>query len=101
VDVIKVDKVGRDRVVQLTGGCALVRYVGYDYKEAVLNPTNPRDQATEWESQLIEQFRSGHATKELTGFHGDGMARTMIAGGVSGGAIAILYINMLRKSDRA
>ena len=30
-----------------------------------------------------------------------GMARTMIAGGVSGGAIAILYITMLRKSDRA
>lgn len=31
----------------------------------------------------------------------DGMARTMIAGGVSGGAIAILYVTMLRKSDRA
>jgi hypothetical protein len=31
----------------------------------------------------------------------DGLARTMIAGGVSGGAIAILYFNMLRKSDRA
>jgi hypothetical protein len=30
-----------------------------------------------------------------------GAARTMIAGGVSGGAIAILYISMLRKSDRA
>ena len=30
-----------------------------------------------------------------------GMARTMIAGGVSGAAIAILYISMLRKSDRA
>lgn len=31
----------------------------------------------------------------------DGLARTMIAGGVSGGAIAILYVTMLRKSDRA
>lgn len=30
-----------------------------------------------------------------------GMARTMIAGGVSGGAIAIMYMTMLRKSDRA
>lgn len=29
----------------------------------------------------------------------DGMARTMIAGGVSGGAIAILYISMLRKDS--
>lgn len=27
----------------------------------------------------------------------DGMARTMIAGGVSGAAIAVLYITMLRK----
>jgi hypothetical protein len=27
----------------------------------------------------------------------EGAARTMIAGGVSGGAIAILYITMLRK----
>ena len=29
----------------------------------------------------------------------EGMARTMIAGGVSGGAIAILYITMLRKES--
>ncbi len=28
-----------------------------------------------------------------------GMARTMIAGGVSGGAIAILYLNMLRRDS--
>jgi diguanylate cyclase (GGDEF)-like protein len=49
------------------------RYAGYDYKEAVLNPTNPRDKTTEWESQLVEQFRSGQAGKELTGVHGEGM----------------------------
>ena len=49
------------------------RYAGYDYKEAVLNPTNPRDKATEWETQLIEQFRSGKAEKEVTGVHGEGM----------------------------
>ena len=48
-------------------------YAGYDYKEAVLNPTNPRDKASDWEAQLIEQFRSGKAGKELTGIHGDGM----------------------------
>lgn len=29
----------------------------------------------------------------------DGMARTMICGGVSGGLIAIVYLNMFRKSD--
>jgi two-component system cell cycle response regulator len=53
------------------------RYVGYDYKEAVLNPTNLRDLATDWEVPIINQFRNGSAAKELTGFHGDGMARTM------------------------
>lgn len=49
------------------------RYAGYDYKEAVLNPTNPRDKASDWEAQLIEQFRSGKAEKELSGVHGESM----------------------------
>ena len=53
------------------------RYVGYDYKEAALNPTNPRDRATDWEASLIEQFRSGHAGKELTGTHGDGLEQSL------------------------
>ena len=53
------------------------RYVGYDYKEAVLNPTNPRDRASDWEAQLIQQFRADPSKKELTGFHGDGLDRTM------------------------
>ena len=29
----------------------------YTYKEAALNPTNPRDQATGWETDIIQQFR--------------------------------------------
>ncbi|HEY5101774.1 MAG TPA: DUF3365 domain-containing protein [Steroidobacteraceae bacterium] len=29
----------------------------YSYKEAMLNPTNPRDRATEWEEEVIEQLR--------------------------------------------
>lgn len=53
------------------------RYLGYDYKEAVLDPSNPRDRATEWEARIIDRFRSGKAGKEITGFHGDGMSRTM------------------------
>ncbi|MBL6999892.1 MAG: DUF3365 domain-containing protein [Gammaproteobacteria bacterium] len=28
----------------------------YRYKEAVFNPTNPRDKATPWEEQIIQQF---------------------------------------------
>ncbi|HTS82006.1 MAG TPA: DUF3365 domain-containing protein [Myxococcaceae bacterium] len=39
----------------------------YSYKEAVLNPTNPRDRAQEWEADLIHQFRSDPGLKE---FHG-------------------------------
>jgi hypothetical protein len=31
----------------------------------------------------------------------EGMTRTMIAGGVSGGAIALVYFNMFRKIDGA
>ena len=53
------------------------RYVGYDYKEAVLNPTNPRDLASAWETELVQRFRSGAATDELTGTHGGGAEQTM------------------------
>jgi protein-histidine pros-kinase len=34
------------------------KYVEYSYKEAVLNPTNPRNRAVEWEADVISQFRS-------------------------------------------
>ena len=50
------------------------RYPGYDYKEAVLNPTNLRDKADDWETSLIEQFRKG-GEAELTGIHGEGLQR--------------------------
>ncbi|UCH54331.1 MAG: DUF3365 domain-containing protein [Pseudomonadota bacterium] len=33
-------------------------YPDYHYKEATLNPTNPRDRAVEWEVDIIEAFRS-------------------------------------------
>jgi hypothetical protein len=38
----------------------------YSYKEAVLNPTNLRDRAVEWETDIIAQYRNG-ATGELIG----------------------------------
>lgn len=53
------------------------RYPGYTYKEAVLNPTNPRDRATAWEAELIHVFRNGHDGKELTGVHGEGLERAV------------------------
>lgn len=38
------------------------------YKEAVLNPTNPEDQADSFELELIQQFSSNDSTTDLSGF---------------------------------
>jgi len=37
------------------------KYPDYSYKEATLNPTNPRDRATDWEADVVNQFRNGLA----------------------------------------
>lgn len=39
----------------------------YSYKEAVLNPTNPRDRAVEWETDIITQFRNSKDVNEVIG----------------------------------
>jgi protein-histidine pros-kinase len=39
----------------------------YSYKEATLNPTNPRDRAVDWEADLVRDFRDHAETKELVG----------------------------------
>lgn len=41
------------------------KYPDYSYKEATLNPTNPRDRATDWEADLVQQFRQTADAKEL------------------------------------
>lgn len=33
------------------------KYAEYSYKEAVLNPTNPRNRTADWEADLVQQFR--------------------------------------------
>ena len=43
------------------------KYPDYSYKEAALNPTNPRDRATDWEAEVVNQFRNGQAKTELVG----------------------------------
>jgi HAMP domain-containing protein len=44
------------------------KYPDYSYKEATLNPTNPRDRATDWEADVVNQFRNGLAkTGEVIG----------------------------------
>lgn len=39
----------------------------YTYKEATLNPTNPRDRASDWEADIVNQFRNDKELKELSG----------------------------------
>ena len=43
------------------------RHPQYAYKEATLNPTNPRDRATDWEADLIQRFRNDAHTPEISG----------------------------------
>ena len=43
------------------------KYPDYAYKEAALNPTNPRNRAVEWESDIINDFRNDESHKELSG----------------------------------
>ena len=38
----------------------------YSYKEAALNPTNPNNRATDWESDIINYFRT-HSDKQVIG----------------------------------
>ena len=42
-------------------------YSDYAYKEAALNPTNPRDRAVDWEADIINNFRNHGQSKELVG----------------------------------
>ncbi len=44
-----------------------LKYTDYAYKEAVLNPTNLRDRAVEWEADVVNAFRNDTSKTELTG----------------------------------
>jgi HAMP domain-containing protein len=39
----------------------------YAYREATLNPSNPRDRATDWEADIVQQFRNDPHTREIVG----------------------------------
>ncbi len=39
----------------------------YSYKEAALNPTNPADRATDWEADIIENFKQHPQLSEYSG----------------------------------
>jgi protein-histidine pros-kinase len=48
-------------------GALKARYPEYFYKEATLNPTNPRDRAAGWEVDVVNMFRGGNDLKETVG----------------------------------
>lgn len=48
-------------------GTLLAKHPEFAYKEATLNPTNPRDRATSWEVDIVGQFRSAADLKETEG----------------------------------
>src|SRR5947207_3555275 len=43
------------------------KYPDYAYKEAALNPTNPRDRAVEWEADIVNAFRNKPDRGEISG----------------------------------
>jgi len=43
------------------------QYPDYAYKEATLNPTNLRDRAVDWETDIVNHFRNHADEKELVG----------------------------------
>ncbi|MDO8420130.1 MAG: DUF3365 domain-containing protein [Rubrivivax sp.] len=43
------------------------KYPDFAYKEATLNPTNPRDRAVDWEVDVVNQFRGNATMAESVG----------------------------------
>lgn len=49
----------------------------FTYKEATLNPTNPRDRATDWEADIIDQFRNHPGSGQIQGERATPMGRSL------------------------
>ncbi len=49
----------------------------YAYKEATLNPTNPRDRAMDWEADIIQKFRNDAQTREIIGERDTPLGRSL------------------------
>jgi HAMP domain-containing protein len=48
-------------------GYIRLHFPEYSYKEAALNPTNPRDRAADWEADIVSSFRNSSSLQQLTG----------------------------------
>jgi len=49
----------------------------YTYKEATLNPMNPRDRAADWEGDIIQRFRNDANAKEMVGERDTPMGKSL------------------------
>ena len=49
----------------------------YTYKEATLNPMNPRDRAADWESDIIQRFRNDAHAQEVVGERDTPMGKSL------------------------
>ena len=43
------------------------KYADYNYKEATLNPTNPRNRAADWEADIVQEFKNRPGLAEMIG----------------------------------
>lgn len=53
-------------------------YPEYTYREATLNPTNPRDRATDWEADIINVFRNDRSRKEFSTIRTSATGRSLV-----------------------
>jgi HAMP domain-containing protein len=53
------------------------RHPEYTYKEATLNPTNPRDRAADWEGDIIQRFRNDAHSDEVVGERDTPMGKSL------------------------
>jgi len=53
------------------------KYSDYSYKEAALNPTNPRNRAVDWETDIVNIFRGNPEHTEISGFRDTPTGRSL------------------------
>ena len=53
------------------------KHPDYEYKEATLNPTNPRDRATDWEADIVQRFRNDASASEVSGVRDTPIGKTL------------------------
>ena len=53
------------------------QHADYAYKEATLNPTNPRDRAADWEADIVQKFRNDESVKQINGARDTPMGRSL------------------------